>query len=64
MLQHRAISVFIAAFSVFVLDFSINAVMASHRALLIDTLSVSEQDIGGAWMGRMGAAGGLLSYLV
>ena len=64
MLQRKAISISIAAFSVFVLDFSVNAVMSSHRALLVDTLPVSEQDIGNAWMGRMGAAGGLLSYLV
>ncbi len=38
--------------------------MASHRALLVDTLPVSEQDIGSAWVGRMGTVGGLLGYLV
>ncbi|KAF8339114.1 uncharacterized protein EI90DRAFT_3286622 [Cantharellus anzutake] len=60
----KAITIFIVSTSIYVLDFSINAIIAGHRGLLVDILPASEQDIGNAWMGRMGAVGGLMAHFI
>lgn len=54
----------LAVISIYFIDFSINAVMACSRALLVDVLPVSEQGVGNAWMGRMSGVGGIAGFFV
>ena len=48
-----------AVFAIYLIDFSINAVMATDRALIVDTLTSSQQEEGNAWAGRMIGIGGV-----
>lgn len=52
----------LAVFTIYVLDFAINAVQWSCRSLIIDALPVSKQQTGSAWGGRMVAVGHLVGY--
>jgi solute carrier family 45 protein 1/2/4 len=52
-----------AIFMIYVVDFAINAVQASCRALIVDTLPISQQQQGSAWASRMIAAGNIVGYL-
>lgn len=54
----------LAVLSIYFIDFSINAVMACARALLVDVLPASEQGLGNAWMGRMVGLGGIAGFFV
>lgn len=47
---------------IYVVDFAINAVQACCRALIVDTLPVSRQQIGSAWASRMIAVGNIAGY--
>ena len=57
-------AILVAVLCIYALDFSINAVQACCRSLIVDTLPVSQQQSGSAWASRLVAAGHLLSYLV
>ncbi|KAJ9615435.1 hypothetical protein H2200_001510 [Cladophialophora chaetospira] len=57
-------TILVAVLSVYALDFSINAVQACSRSLIVDTLPVSQQQSGSAWASRLVAAGHLLSYFI
>ncbi|KAJ8330675.1 hypothetical protein O5D80_001188 [Batrachochytrium dendrobatidis] len=46
------------------LDFSINAVQASCRALIVDVSPLHQQDLANAWGGRMIGLGNVLGYFV
>jgi solute carrier family 45 protein 1/2/4 len=46
------------------IDFSINAVMSSDRALVVDTLPPSQQEEGSAWAGRMFGFGSVAGFFV
>ncbi|GJJ14594.1 hypothetical protein Clacol_008860 [Clathrus columnatus] len=48
------LTIALAVFSIYLIDFSINAVQAMDRALLIDLLPASEQEEANAWAGRIG----------
>jgi len=50
--------------SIYCIDFSINAVQATDRALLVDILPVSEQEKGNAWAGRMFGLGSVFGFFV
>jgi solute carrier family 45 protein 1/2/4 len=52
----------LATWAIFVTDFSINAVQASCRALIVDTLAQDQQELGNGWAGRMIAIGHLTGY--
>ncbi|KAF8469638.1 hypothetical protein BDZ91DRAFT_720628 [Kalaharituber pfeilii] len=60
----RILSIIIAILAIYVLDFSINAVQASCRALVVDSLPAQQQQIGSAWASRMIAIGNLAGYFV
>ncbi|KAF8307893.1 hypothetical protein DL93DRAFT_2171488 [Clavulina sp. PMI_390] len=63
--SYRAsLTVWLAVFSIYFIDFSVNAVMACSRALLIDTLPKSEQELGSAWAGRMSGLGSIAGFFV
>lgn len=39
----------LAVLSIYALDFAINAVQASCRSLIVDTLPIPKQQLGSAW---------------
>lgn len=52
-LQHSNLTIFLAVFAVYVLDFAINAIMAVNRALIVDVLPISQQEEAYSWGTRM-----------
>ncbi|SAL95215.1 hypothetical protein [Absidia glauca] len=60
----KKVSIAIAITSIYVLDFSINCVQASCRALIVDSLPPSQQEKGTAWAGRMLGLGNVLGYFI
>ncbi|KAJ2557425.1 hypothetical protein EV175_001356 [Coemansia sp. RSA 1933] len=59
-----AATIWLAVAAFYVLDFAINCIQASLRALIVDTLPSSRQDDGTAWASRMIGAGNVLGYLM
>nr|CAG8440775.1 8867_t:CDS:10 [Entrophospora candida] len=53
----------LAVVSFYLLDFAINAIQASCRALIVDSLSTSQQEEGTAWAGRMIGIGAVFPFL-
>jgi solute carrier family 45 protein 1/2/4 len=60
----KSFTVFLAVLSIYGIDFAINAVQASARSLIVDTLPSSKQQLGSAWGSRMVAIGHLSGYAV
>jgi solute carrier family 45, member 1/2/4 len=57
-------TILVAVLCIYALDFSINAVQACCRSLIVDTLPISQQQAGSAWASRLVAAGHLASYFI
>jgi solute carrier family 45 protein 1/2/4 len=53
-----------AVWAIYLVDFSINAVMSTDRALVVDTLPPAQQEEGSAWGGRMFGFGSVLGFFV
>ena len=60
----KACTIFLAVASIYAVDFAINAVQASCRSLIVDTLPISKQQLGSAWASRMVAIGHLVGYAI
>ncbi|KAI8360833.1 major facilitator superfamily domain-containing protein [Blakeslea trispora] len=60
----KTLSIIIAVASIYILDFSINCVQASCRALLVDSLPSAQQEDGNAWAGRMVGLGNVAGYFM
>ncbi|KAL5639507.1 hypothetical protein ACGC1H_006221 [Rhizoctonia solani] len=60
----KSITVGIAIYAIFCIDFSINAVQAVDRALLVDILPPSQQAAGNAWAGRMFGLGSVAGFFI
>ncbi|KAH6910824.1 sucrose transporter, partial [Coprinopsis sp. MPI-PUGE-AT-0042] len=58
------LTICLAVLSIFFIDFAINAVQATNRALLVDTLPSSNQAGGNAWAARMLGVGAVLGFFV
>ncbi|KAJ3559646.1 hypothetical protein NM688_g217 [Phlebia brevispora] len=58
------LTIWLAIVAIFSIDFSINAVQAVDRALLVDILPPSEQPDGNAWAARMLGIGSVAGYFV
>ncbi|KAJ9099137.1 hypothetical protein QFC21_004016 [Naganishia friedmannii] len=54
----------LAVWAIYLIDFSINAVQATDRALVVDILPPSQQEQGNAWAGRMFGTGSLAGFYV
>jgi hypothetical protein len=54
--------VYIAVIAFYCLDFSLNAVQASCRALILDVPPLYQQETGNAWAGRMMHMGNVIGY--
>ncbi|KAJ8595741.1 MFS general substrate transporter [Rhizopogon salebrosus TDB-379] len=62
--SNNSLTIWLAILSIYCIDFSINAVQALDRALLVDTLPTSEQPSGNAWAARMLAIGSVLGFFL
>lgn len=62
--SHDSLTIWLAILSIYCIDFSINAVQALDRALLVDTLPPSDQPSGNAWAARMLAIGSVFGFFV
>jgi solute carrier family 45 protein 1/2/4 len=51
--QHATLTIWLAVFAVYALDFAINGVQATDRALIVDVLPVSQQEEANAWVARL-----------
>ncbi|KAK4510516.1 uncharacterized protein ATC70_004947 [Mucor velutinosus] len=60
----KTVSIIIAIASIYALDFSVNCVQASCRALIVDSLPSSQQEDGTAWAGRMVGLGNVAGYFM
>ncbi|WWC90419.1 uncharacterized protein L201_005354 [Kwoniella dendrophila CBS 6074] len=58
------LSIGLAVWSIYLIDFSINAVMSTDRALVVDTLPPAQQEEGSAWAGRMFGFGSVAGFFV
>jgi len=58
----REATIFLAVFSIYGIDFAINAVQGSCRGLIVDTLPIPKQQMGSSWASRMVAVGSLVGY--
>ena len=59
-----AFAIALAVFAIYLIDFSINAVMSTDRALVVDTLSPEKQEEGSAWAGRMFGFGSVAGFFM
>ncbi|KAF4549372.1 General alpha-glucoside permease-like protein 2 [Elsinoe fawcettii] len=62
--MRRELTIVLAVFSIYALDFAINAVQSSCRSLIVDTLPIPKQQLGSAWASRMTAVGHLVGYAI
>ncbi|CAE6500593.1 unnamed protein product [Rhizoctonia solani] len=60
----KSLTIGIAVYAIFCIDFSINAVQAVDRALLVDILPPSQQAAGNAWAGRMFGLGSVAGFFI
>lgn len=51
--QHTTLTIWLAVLAVYALDFAINGVQATDRALIVDLLPVSQQEEANAWVARL-----------
>ncbi|KAK4689643.1 solute carrier family 45, member 1/2/4, partial [Tremellales sp. Uapishka_1] len=58
------LAIALAVLAIYLIDFSINAVMSTDRALVVDTLPPREQEEGSAWAGRMFGFGSVAGFVV
>ncbi|KAJ2555206.1 hypothetical protein EV175_002334 [Coemansia sp. RSA 1933] len=60
----QLMAIWLAVVAFYVLDFAVNCVQASLRALIVDSLPTSRQNEGTAWASRMIGVGNVLGYLM
>ncbi|KAF2012886.1 sucrose transport protein-like protein [Aaosphaeria arxii CBS 175.79] len=58
----KSATIALAVFSIYGIDFAINAVQGSCRGLIVDTLPIPKQQMGSSWASRMVAVGSLVGY--
>ncbi|KAI0355283.1 MFS general substrate transporter [Trametes cingulata] len=58
------LTIWLAIIALFTIDFSINAVQAVDRALIVDTLPPSDQADANAWAARMLGVGSVAGYFI
>ncbi|PGH03299.1 solute carrier family 45, member 1/2/4 [Blastomyces parvus] len=60
----KSVTIAVAVFGIYAVDFAINIVQASCRSLIVDTLPIPQQQLGSAWASRMTAVGHLAGYAI
>ncbi|KAJ1032757.1 hypothetical protein NDA16_000778 [Ustilago loliicola] len=61
---HRHLAIFIGVISVYLVDFSVNAVTALDRVLMVDMAATEDQAEANAWAARLCGVGSVLSFLI
>ncbi|KAG8819218.1 hypothetical protein FRC17_010548 [Serendipita sp. 399] len=61
---NATVTIWLAVIAIYCIDFSINAVQAVDRALLVDILPTGQQERGQAWAGRMLSVGSVVGFWV
>ncbi|SPO22405.1 related to general alpha-glucoside permease [Ustilago trichophora] len=61
---HGHLAILIGVLSVYLVDFSVNAVTALDRALIVDVASTEDQAEANAWAARLCGVGSVLSFLI
>ncbi|KAL5514844.1 hypothetical protein ACEPAG_2160 [Sanghuangporus baumii] len=61
---NNVLTILFAVFALYGLDFSVNAVQAVDRALIVDTIPASQQPDGNAWAARMLGLGSVLGFFI
>ncbi|EJD35081.1 MFS general substrate transporter [Auricularia subglabra TFB-10046 SS5] len=59
-----SLTIALAVFAIYCIDFAVNAVQAADRAILVDVWPREEQERGNAWAARMGGVGSILGFFV
>ncbi|OLL26943.1 General alpha-glucoside permease [Neolecta irregularis DAH-3] len=59
----RNATIILAVFGLYLMDFSVNAIMASSRALIVDAAPHTQQDIANSMVSRLVGVGNVLGYL-
>ncbi|KAJ2850235.1 hypothetical protein GGI22_005408, partial [Coemansia erecta] len=62
--DRQVAAIWLAVVAFYVLDFAVNCIQASLRALIVDMLPASRQDDGTAWASRMIGVGNVLGFLM
>ncbi|THH15535.1 hypothetical protein EW146_g4950 [Bondarzewia mesenterica] len=62
--SNDSLTIFLAIWAIYCIDFSINAVQAVDRALLVDTVPTSEQANGNAWAACMLGIGSVAGFFI
>ncbi|KAJ3210193.1 hypothetical protein HDU67_005576 [Dinochytrium kinnereticum] len=60
--DHNSLTIFYAVFGFYLLDFSINTVTTSARALIVDAVPIHQQDRASVWASRMAGIGNVAGY--
>lgn len=58
------LTIWLAIWAIYCIDFAVNAVQAVDRALIVDTLPTNEQASGNAWAARMLGIGSVAGFFV
>ncbi|EGG11024.1 uncharacterized protein MELLADRAFT_92456 [Melampsora larici-populina 98AG31] len=61
---HRTITIWLAAFAFYLMDFSLNVVMVTSRCLIVDILSSDRQAIANAYYSRIAGIGAVSLYSI
>ncbi|KAK2758830.1 hypothetical protein FQN54_003522 [Arachnomyces sp. PD_36] len=62
--RKKSVTIAAAVVTIYAVDFAINVVQACCRSLIVDTLPISQQQLGSAWASRMTAIGHLVGYAI
>jgi solute carrier family 45, member 1/2/4 len=60
--EDNGVTILLAVIAIYLANFSVNAIMAMDRALVVDVLPISEQAAGTAWAARMNLLGGVVGF--
>jgi solute carrier family 45 protein 1/2/4 len=61
---HRSLAILMGVLAVYLVDFSVNAVTALDRALMVDVAATEDQAEANAWAARLCGVGSVLSFLI
>lgn len=64
MSQNKLFTILLAVVALYGIDFSINAVQAVDRALIVDTIPASHQPDANAWAARMLGIGSVVGFFM
>lgn len=62
--QNDTVTIILAVVALYGIDFSVNAVQAVDRALIVDSIPFSEQPDGNAWAARMLGLGSVVGFFM